>query len=235
MNDKTICRESFVFYRSFYDSISRCPDEVQIVLLRAVINYGLDGVVPDFSGAPYQQFVEAIFAGIRPQLDANLKRYLNGCEGGKFGHLGGAPKGNDNARKDKQPQNNPKTTPNDNVNVNDNENVNVSLGNQHENNGRVSLKLPFTSPGFVNTWNALVNEPGWRGKTGTALQMSLDELAQYDERFAIELMRTAIRNGNRGVVFHDTPARFEQWKQSHPTTGRESGKVITDINDLYKD
>ena len=34
------------------------------------------------------------------------------------GKMGGAPKGNDNARKDKQPQNNPKTTPNVNENVN---------------------------------------------------------------------------------------------------------------------
>ena len=106
-NQETPIRESFVFYRSFYESISRCPDDVQQILLRAVINYGLNQVVPDFSGVPFQPFVEAIFAGIRPQLDANHKRFLNGCKGGEFGRLGGAPKGNTNARKDKQPLNNP--------------------------------------------------------------------------------------------------------------------------------
>ena len=45
--------------------------------------------------------------------------------GGEYGNRGGAPKGNRNAAKTKQPQNNPKTTPNDNDNDNDNYNVNV--------------------------------------------------------------------------------------------------------------
>ncbi|MBR1488445.1 MAG: hypothetical protein IJ603_06140 [Bacteroidales bacterium] len=118
-------RESFIFYRSFYDAISHCPPDMQSALYRAVASYGLDRIEPDFSD---NQMAAAIWTLIRPQLDANYKRYLNGCEGGKFGHLGGAPKGNDNARKDKQPQNNPKTTPNDNVNVNENENAAIAGG-----------------------------------------------------------------------------------------------------------
>ena len=61
----------------------------ELALFRAVAEYGLDQVVPDFSGIPQQPFVEAIFAGIRPQLDANHKRFLNGCKGG-------APVGNRN-------------------------------------------------------------------------------------------------------------------------------------------
>ena len=110
-NQETPCRDSFVFYRSFYESIKRLPERAQNALFRAVAEYGLDQVVPDFAGIPQQPFVEAIFAGIRPQLDANHKRFLNGCKGAEFGHLGGARVGNQNARKEKQPQNNPKIPP----------------------------------------------------------------------------------------------------------------------------
>lgn len=231
-NQETPIRESFVFYRSFYESISRCPDDVQQILLRAVINYGLNQVVPDFSGVPFQPFVEAIFAGIRPQLDANHKRFLNGCKGGEFGRLGGAPKGNTNARKDKQPLNNPKTTPN--VNENDNVNGKMSLRGQRKHNDK-PLVFPFTDSEFIDTWKELVSQPKWRGKTNTALQKTLNKLSGYDVRFAVALMNTAIENNYQGVVYPDTPAKYEQWKRNHPTTDQAGEPVITDIGDLFKD
>ena len=121
MKQDTPKRESFVFYRSFREAINKCPDEVQTILYQAVADYALDQVIPDFAGVGDQQFIEAIWMLIKPQLDANHQRFLNGCKGGEYGKLGGAPKGNQNARK-KQPQNNPKTTRN--VNENDNENDN---------------------------------------------------------------------------------------------------------------
>ncbi len=114
-------RDSFVFYRSFRDAIYRLPTEEQNILLRAVIDYGLDQTPPDFSGQPNQPYIDAVFAACRPQIDANYRRWLNGLKGAPYGSRGGAPKGNTNAKK--QPQNNPKTTPNVNVNVNENENV----------------------------------------------------------------------------------------------------------------
>ena len=88
MNQETTPnRESFVFYRSFYESIKGLPDGVQLALFRAVVAYGLDQLTPDFTGVPQQPFVEAIFAGIRPQLDANHKRFLNGYKGKEYGRL----------------------------------------------------------------------------------------------------------------------------------------------------
>ena len=208
MRDKTPTRDSFVFYRSFWDSIVRLPDNVQLVLLRAVVGYGLNQAVPDFAGVPSQPFVEAIFDGIRPQLDANHKRFLNGCKGAEYGNRGGAPKGNTNARK--QPQNNPKTTPN--LNDNDNVNVNVNVRGTKDK----SLTLPFSDPEFIDTWRELRKQPKWKSKTVTALQKSLDKLARYDVRFAIELMNTSIENGYQGVVYPTTPSRYEQWQKSHP-------------------
>lgn len=112
-------RESFVFYRSFADTINLLPPEMQLPLYKAITLYALDLNEPSFDDC----ILRAIWTGIKPQLDANHKRYLNGCGGAGYGILGGAPKGNQNAKK-KQPQNNPKTTPNVNENENKNKNEN---------------------------------------------------------------------------------------------------------------
>jgi len=61
-----------------------------------------------------------MFSLIKPQLEANYKRFLNGKKGADFGKLGGRPK------TPKKPLDNPKLTPNVNVNVNDNVNVNAN-------------------------------------------------------------------------------------------------------------
>ena len=112
-------RESFVFYRSFYDAINKCPADSRLVLYEAITRYALDGIEPRFEG-----ILDLVWTLVKPQLDANWKRYLNGFKGG-------APVGNQNAVK--QPKNNQKTTKKQpNVNVNDNDNVNVN-DNKNEN------------------------------------------------------------------------------------------------------
>lgn len=105
-------RESFIFYRSFKESLEGLDDSDKLIMYEAIAGYALDRTPPKLSGFP-----RALFSLIKPQLDANWKRYENGKKGGEHGYKGGAPIGNQNASK----QNNPKTTPNVNDNVNDNE------------------------------------------------------------------------------------------------------------------
>lgn len=121
-------RESFVWYRSFKDCAKALPLEHRVELYEGIMDYGLDQSEPIFSN-PYLQMAWAL---IKPQLDANWKRFKNGCKGALHGKKGGAPKGNKNALK--QPQNNPKTTPNVNVNVNVNENECVTHTRTREEN-----------------------------------------------------------------------------------------------------
>lgn len=113
-------RESFVFYRSFRDAFRALDKDVRLRMYEAIIDYGLDLIEPHFEGIE-----KVLWTLIRPQLEANNKRFENGCKGG-------APIGNQNARKqpknnqkitEKQPKNNQKQ-PNVNENVNENENVN---------------------------------------------------------------------------------------------------------------
>lgn len=115
-------RESFVFYRSFRDAFRALDKDVRLRMYEAVIDYGLDLIEPHFEGIE-----KVLWTLIRPQLEANNKRFENGCKGG-------APMGNQNARKqpknnqkitEKQPKNNQKQpNVNENVNVNENENEN---------------------------------------------------------------------------------------------------------------
>lgn len=129
-------RESFVFYRSFRDAFRALDKDVRLRMYEAVIDYGLDLVEPRFEGIE-----KVLWTLIRPQLEANNKRFENGCKGG-------APIGNQNARK--QPRNNRETTekqPKNNQkqpNVNENENENV---NENENDIR-TLKTSFKVSSF---------------------------------------------------------------------------------------
>lgn len=112
-------RDSFIFYASFWDAISDLEGNQKLQILEAVINYGLYGTEPRLEGVP-----NSLWKLIRPQLEANNRRYLNGCKGKDYGHLGGRkhPQANPTGVSNS----NPKLTPNDNVNVNvkDNEKVN---------------------------------------------------------------------------------------------------------------
>ena len=122
-------RESFIFYKSFYDSMKELDPKDQAKIYEAIFKYQFENKKIELTGIP-----KVIFTLILPQLEANNKRYENGKKGG-------APIGNKNASKTtkKQPKNNQTITkkqPNDNVNVNVNDNVNdnvnVILNNKKE-------------------------------------------------------------------------------------------------------
>lgn len=101
-------RNGFIFYRSFRESMDVLSDADKLTMYEAITFYALDFFEPNLSGFPL-----SLFKLIRPQIDANSKRWRNGCMGADFGKLGGAPIGNKNAARTtpKQPQDNPKTTP----------------------------------------------------------------------------------------------------------------------------
>lgn len=115
-------RDSFVFYSSFLKAIRAIKKrDIQAELALAIIEYGITGETAECG-----EMVSMAMELIKPQLEANNQKYINGLKGG-------APKGNQNAKKGKeQPKNNRETTeeqpknnqkqPNDNVNVNDNVN-----------------------------------------------------------------------------------------------------------------
>lgn len=60
-------RESFVFYRSFYEAISELPDKQQLTLYKAICNYALDGEEIALNG-----MAKLIYGLVKPQLMAKL-------------------------------------------------------------------------------------------------------------------------------------------------------------------
>jgi len=102
-------RDSMIIYRSFFEAIKELPKENQAEVWNAVYELGLNGKRVELKGIS-----KTIFTLIVPQLEANLKKYLNGIK----------PKNKQleskTEAKPKQKISKTEANVNDNVNVNDN-------------------------------------------------------------------------------------------------------------------
>nr|DAY88927.1 MAG TPA: DNA polymerase [Caudoviricetes sp.] len=105
-----MARDSFIFYRSFYEAISELPKENQADSYNAIMRYALDQEEIELTGIS-----KAIFSLVKPQLDANYKKYENGKQ-----------KKSKTEAKQKQTKSKKVTNVNDNVNENVNDNDKVS-------------------------------------------------------------------------------------------------------------
>ncbi|MCH5234501.1 MAG: hypothetical protein J1E16_04345 [Muribaculaceae bacterium] len=83
-------RDSFIFYRSFYEGLKCMDEHVQLQVFTAIAEYALDGIEP----TNLSKEAQGMFHVIRPQIDANNARYTNGKKGAKYGKLGGRPRKN---------------------------------------------------------------------------------------------------------------------------------------------
>ena len=99
-------RDSFIFYRSFYEATQYLEKEQKADLFDAIANYALNQ-----EQVKLDNICSALFSLIKPQLDANYSKYLNGKK---------------KAKKSKPVAKISKPLTNVNVNVNDNVNVNVN-------------------------------------------------------------------------------------------------------------
>ena len=111
-------RDSMIFYRSFYEAIKELSFESQGIIYNAIYEYGLNKNEVELKGIE-----KTIFTLIKPQLDANLRKFNNGNKGGR------PPKNNLNETelKPKNNLNETKTKANVNDNVNDNVNNNNTI------------------------------------------------------------------------------------------------------------
>ena len=113
-------KNSFVFYDSFLSAMRHLNDAEFRECVLKIRDYALEGNEEE-SESP---MVNVIMALAKPNLDSARRRYMasveNGKKGAEFGKLGGAPKGNQNARK-----NNPQSTPKQPLDVDVNDDVEV--------------------------------------------------------------------------------------------------------------
>jgi hypothetical protein len=165
-------RDSMIFYRSFYEAIKNLSPDLQAELYNAIFSYGLDFKEPELNGISL-----TIWTLIKPQLDANIKRFENGKK----------PKTNQKESKTeaKQKQNESKTEANNNVNVNDNvnNNVNVNKNNIEER----KLKFASTLKPFIEVYGReMINDfyKYWTepNKSNTKFKQELEKTWSVERR-----------------------------------------------------
>ena len=178
-------RESFIFYKSFYESIKELDPIDQAKIYNAIFKYQFEQEKLELNGIS-----KIIFTLILPQLEANNKRYENGKKGG-------APKGNKNALKTtkKQPKNNQELTKKQpNVNENENENENVNVNDNVINNNKSGKILEI-----INYLNQPDTEKPIRSFKGSTKDTKSKISARLDEGFTIDDFKD--------VIFY----KYNQW------------------------
>ena len=125
-------KQSFVFYRSFYEAISKVSSkETKADIFEAICELGLNENVIELDDAVGQIIMDLI----KPQLQANNKRYEDGKKGGR------PPKKTTGYSKKK-----PNVNENENVNENDNVNDNdifITTTTSNKNNVFVVVEKEF--------------------------------------------------------------------------------------------
>ena len=175
-------RDSCIFYRSFYESINELPDTNKLEIYNAIFSYSLNFIEPELSGLS-----KSIFTLIKPQLDANIKRFNNGLQ----------PKDKQTKSKTKAKQKQVKSKVEANNNVNDNENVN---NNENNNNNigdspKTPLELKFDE--FLKFRKA--KKVPVLPESVEALKAKLWKLSNKNEQVAIEILNESIANGYQGI------------------------------------
>ena len=129
-------RDTTVFYKSFVDAIETQSKEIQAEIYHLVFDYAFNGTEPNQE--EYNSVSIAMFMLMRPQIDANNKKYENGKKGGR---TKAEPNDNQTVTKSKPNRNQTETKtepksekeePNVNVNVNDNVNVLKDVSSEPE-------------------------------------------------------------------------------------------------------
>jgi len=115
-------KDSFVVYRSFYLAISELDDEDRLKLYDAIFEFGLNQKEIKLERLP-----KALFYLIKPQLEANHRKYLNGKKGGKATIDKWQKEGQKVGQTKGQKESKGIANANVNVNVNTNANCNVEL------------------------------------------------------------------------------------------------------------
>ena len=140
-------RDSFIFYRSFFECTKPLPPEQKAQLFDAICEYALNQKESELEAIP-----EAMFGLIKPQLEANIKKYLNGIK----------PKQKQNRSKPEAKKEQPKSKPEGNVNDNVNDNVSSTLSRMKD----------FKPKDIIEAWsNNITSDRENIGEVGSVNEM----------------------------------------------------------------
>lgn len=192
-----MARDSFIFYRSFYEAIKEIPEDAQLQVYKAISIYALEQEEIQLTGIS-----KAIFSLVKPQLDANYKKYENGKQS----------KSKIKA-KDKQSKSKIETNVNDNENVNVNDNVN--------NNNNVSDSCVDGLQDVINFYNDNIGQ-----LTPFGLTILEDYVKEMNKDIVIYAMKISVEANKRTIQY--IKAILNNWRSAGIKTlvdaQRESNK-----------
>ncbi len=137
-------KDSMIFYRSFYEAVSELDQKSQGKIYSAIFDYSFNMKEPDLQG-----IAKTVFRLIKPQLDANHRRYENGSKA-KTKQNGSKTEASDKQTTSKSEANKNK---NNNVNNNDNKNENNNRNVNSEN-----VAVPVFNPINLENFEKVISE-----------------------------------------------------------------------------
>ena len=196
-------RDSFVFYSSFLKAIRAIKKrDIQAELALAIIEYGITGETAECG-----EMVSMAMELIKPQLEANNQKYINGLKGAEHGIKGGRPK-------KEKPQENPIETPqkpqeNPNITPNVNENDNV---NEKEKKYIKKENLDFSS--LWQEWENYMQEVHSFRHNDYSRQKSQEKLKELGKN-DLAAMQKIVNNsiGNNYKDFYHKETKHEEKKE----------------------
>lgn len=171
-------KESFVFYRSFFEALQDLKDKERLKLYDAICDLALNEKETKLIGIS-----KTIFTLIRPQIISNTKKYKDGQKGGR-------PKKETTGLKNKKTTGYNEEKPNENVN--DNENVKV---NENENEN--------VSDSCINGLQEIIDF--YNKNIGTITPYGMEILADYKKEMNNEViilaMKKAVESNKRTIQY----------------------------------
>lgn len=186
-------RDSFIFYRSFYEAINDLDDKNRLMLHDAISKYSLDFTEPELNG-----IANTLWKLIKPQLDANNKRFLDGNKGGR-------PIKKTTGSKNKKTTGSEIKKPNNNVNVNVNDNVNNNKNDVLRNEISLICLEKKSYDGLKDIalkWYDYKKEIKDRYKAKSSIRgfiNKLNELSGGCDKIAEKIVNQSIANGWKGL------------------------------------
>lgn len=184
-----MARDSFIFYRSYYEAMSGLKDKDKLQLFNAISELSLNENEVKLSG-----ICKNIFTAIKPQIIANSERYENGKKGGR------PQKKTIGFEKEK-------TIGFENEKPNNNENVNVNVNvNENENNNASDSCVD----GLHKVIDFYNNNIG--ALTPFGLETLTDYLKEFDEDIVIYAMQISVEANKRTIQY--IKAILNNWQKA---------------------
>lgn len=97
--------------------------------------------------------------------------------------------------------------------------VNISKNISKSKVEEVVVPVALQTPAFLQQWETLLSMPKWKKKNPAAVAAALRQLGRFDAEFAAAQVECAIAGNWQGVVFTDTPGKYDEWKRKKTKPG----------------